>query len=192
MSHRMVGWWTNNECRRNLRKWLWHNRGISRNVLGMPVGTCLEIREYGRRDPSRWPRGTFYPQKLALTSSTSGGCSVGIVRSRTQATEVYAWGKPLKNLSQDSRKPGPDLNRAPSEQRIGALTLNQPAGSHKSYIIYSATGNRLNWKYMLRLENKCNFVIILVMYDIFNKTKLRCFNTRANYTDCATVACRRS
>jgi hypothetical protein len=28
----------------------------------------LEIREYGRRDPSRWPRGTLYPQKLALTS----------------------------------------------------------------------------------------------------------------------------
>jgi hypothetical protein len=24
----------------------------------------LEIREYGRRDPSRWPHGTFYPQKV--------------------------------------------------------------------------------------------------------------------------------
>jgi hypothetical protein len=32
-------------------------------------------------------RGTLYPQKLALTSTTSGGRSVGIVRSRTQATE---------------------------------------------------------------------------------------------------------
>jgi hypothetical protein len=29
----------------------------------------------------------LYPQKLALTSSTSGGRSVGIVRSQTQATE---------------------------------------------------------------------------------------------------------
>jgi hypothetical protein len=47
----------------------------------------LEIREYGLRDPSRWPRGTFYPQKLTLTSPTSGGRSVGIVRLRTQATE---------------------------------------------------------------------------------------------------------
>jgi hypothetical protein len=47
----------------------------------------LEIREYGRRDPSRWPRGTLYPQKFALTSLTSDGHSVGIVRSRTQATE---------------------------------------------------------------------------------------------------------
>jgi hypothetical protein len=27
------------------------------------------------------------PQKLARTSPTSGGCSVGIVRSQTQATE---------------------------------------------------------------------------------------------------------
>jgi hypothetical protein len=50
-------------------------------------GSGLESREYGHRDPSRWPRGTLYPQKLALTSPTSGGLSVGIVRSRTQATE---------------------------------------------------------------------------------------------------------
>jgi hypothetical protein len=50
-------------------------------------GSCLENREYGRRDPSRWQRGTLYPQKLAITSPTSGGRSVGIVRSRTQTME---------------------------------------------------------------------------------------------------------
>jgi hypothetical protein len=33
----------------------------------------LENREYGRRDPSRWPRGTLYPP--------------GKFRSKTQATE---------------------------------------------------------------------------------------------------------
>jgi hypothetical protein len=37
-----------------------------------------EGREYGRRDPSRWPRGT---------APTSGTRSVGIIRSRTQATQ---------------------------------------------------------------------------------------------------------
>jgi hypothetical protein len=55
----------------------------------------LEIREYGRRDPSLWTRGTFYPQKLELTSLTSCGLSVGIIRSPTQATEfslVYSVG----------------------------------------------------------------------------------------------------
>jgi hypothetical protein len=53
-------------------------------------GSGLEIREYGHRDPSRWPCGTLYPQKLAVNSSTSGGRSVGIVRSRTHSTEfVY-------------------------------------------------------------------------------------------------------
>jgi len=31
----------------------------------------------------------LYPQKLALTSPTGGGRSVGIVRSRTKATEVF-------------------------------------------------------------------------------------------------------
>jgi hypothetical protein len=49
-------------------------------------GPGLENREYDRRDPSRWPRDT-YSQKLALTSPTSGRRSVGIVHSRTQATE---------------------------------------------------------------------------------------------------------
>jgi hypothetical protein len=43
--------------------------------------------EYGRRDTSRWPSETLYPRKFALTSLTSGGCWVDMVRSRTEATE---------------------------------------------------------------------------------------------------------
>jgi hypothetical protein len=35
----------------------------------------------------RCPRDTLYPQKLALTSLTSGGRSVGIFCSQTKATE---------------------------------------------------------------------------------------------------------
>jgi hypothetical protein len=50
-------------------------------------GCCLENREYGRRDPSRCPRDILYPKKFALTSPTNGGRTVGIVRSRTQATK---------------------------------------------------------------------------------------------------------
>jgi hypothetical protein len=46
-----------------------------------------KMREYGLRDPLRWPRDILYPQKLALTSPTSGGRSVGIVLPWTQATE---------------------------------------------------------------------------------------------------------
>jgi hypothetical protein len=50
-------------------------------------GFGLENRECGRGDPLRWPRDTFYQQKLALTSPTSGGRSVDI-RLRTKATEL--------------------------------------------------------------------------------------------------------
>jgi hypothetical protein len=46
-----------------------------------------ENRDYGHRDPLRWPRDTLYPQILELTSPTRGGRLVGIVRSQTQATE---------------------------------------------------------------------------------------------------------
>jgi hypothetical protein len=51
------------------------------------LNSGLESQEYGRKDPLRWPGGTIYQQMLQLTSPTSGGCWVGIVRSRTQATE---------------------------------------------------------------------------------------------------------
>jgi hypothetical protein len=47
-------------------------------------GSGLEIREYGRRDSSPSIR-----KKLALTSLTSGGRSVGIVRLRTEATFFF-------------------------------------------------------------------------------------------------------
>jgi hypothetical protein len=49
-------------------------------------GSCLESREYGSMDPSRWPIDTLYPQKWALTSPTNDGRSVCIVLWRTQAT----------------------------------------------------------------------------------------------------------
>jgi hypothetical protein len=50
-------------------------------------GSGLGNREHGRRDPLCWPRGTPISKKLALTSPTSGGSSVGTAHSRTQGTE---------------------------------------------------------------------------------------------------------
>jgi hypothetical protein len=61
----------------------------------MILRTGLENRDYGSRDPSSWPCGTLYPQKLALILPTSGGRSVDIVRSPTQATEFVMI---LKNI----------------------------------------------------------------------------------------------
>jgi hypothetical protein len=54
-------------------------------------GSGLENREYCRGDPLRWPRDTLYPQKLTLTSPTSGGHSVRIVRLRTKATKLVCF-----------------------------------------------------------------------------------------------------
>jgi hypothetical protein len=51
-------------------------------------GSGLKIRDYGRRDPSRWSCGALYPLKLALTTATSDGRSVAVVCSRTKATEL--------------------------------------------------------------------------------------------------------
>jgi hypothetical protein len=81
-----------------LHQILWEVVGLERGAVNLvstseellgrkSTGSGLEIREYGLRDPSRWPRGILYLQKLVLTTLTSDGCSVGIVRSRTQSTE---------------------------------------------------------------------------------------------------------
>jgi hypothetical protein len=43
----------------------------------------LKTEFNGRGDPLRWPHDNLYLQKLALTSLTNGGRSVGIVRLRT-------------------------------------------------------------------------------------------------------------
>jgi hypothetical protein len=54
-----------------------------------PLVTTQENRDYGRGDPLRLPRDTLYQLKLALTSPTGGGLSVGIVRLRTKTTEFF-------------------------------------------------------------------------------------------------------
>jgi hypothetical protein len=51
-------------------------------------GSGVENRINASRDPLRWPRDTLYPQKLALTSPTSGGSSAGIVHLRTTSHGV--------------------------------------------------------------------------------------------------------
>jgi hypothetical protein len=48
----------------------------------------LKAEINGRGDPLGRPRDTLYPQKLALTSPTSGGRLVGIVRLRTKSHGV--------------------------------------------------------------------------------------------------------
>jgi hypothetical protein len=72
----------------------WEVAGLERGSLSLVSTTeellgrkssssLLENPEYGRRDPSRWPRGTLYQQKLALTSPTSSGLS------RTETMEFF-------------------------------------------------------------------------------------------------------
>jgi hypothetical protein len=58
-------------------------------LLGRNIsGSGLENREYGHVNPLRLPREILYPQKLVITSTTSGGRSAYIVRLRTKATEL--------------------------------------------------------------------------------------------------------
>jgi hypothetical protein len=68
--------------------------GLERGPLSL-VSTIEELlgRKSSGSGLENWDYGAdyatpFYPQKLTLTSPTIGGRSIGIVRSRTQATEL--------------------------------------------------------------------------------------------------------
>jgi hypothetical protein len=75
----------------------WEVVGLERGPLSL-VNTSEKLLEWkssrsgsrkteinGRGDPLRWPRDKLYTQKLTLTSPTSGGRSVGIVRLQAKA-----------------------------------------------------------------------------------------------------------
>jgi hypothetical protein len=60
------------------------------------------LYDFRSRNPSHWPRYILYPQKLALTSPTSGGRSVGKVRSRIDLSNImcnnlWMWNKTKLN-----------------------------------------------------------------------------------------------
>jgi hypothetical protein len=54
---------------------------------GKVAAPGLVNRDYGRGDPLRWPRDILYQLKLALTSPTGCGLSVGVVRLRAKTIE---------------------------------------------------------------------------------------------------------
>jgi hypothetical protein len=70
----------------NLAQWLM----LALSKGSFWVGVSLPSLEGGNKSSFRNVvfSSTLYPQKLAITSPTSGGRSVGIVRSRTQTMEV--------------------------------------------------------------------------------------------------------
>jgi hypothetical protein len=73
---------------------LWEVVGLERGplILVSTIEELLETNSSGsgleiRGDPSRWPRDTPLSAEVGTTSPSSDGRLVGIVRSRTKATE---------------------------------------------------------------------------------------------------------
>jgi hypothetical protein len=88
-------------------------------------GSGPEIRDYGRRgSDALTTRTPLYQQKLALTSTPSGGLPVGIVRSRNQSTK-FVCPKSTKNV--DKR-----LSWGLSNE-TSAATAHYPQQNHSFY-----------------------------------------------------------
>jgi hypothetical protein len=66
---------------------VWYDSLDGTSILCRVANMLMSQSGFKLSYPSCLPRGILYPQKLALTSPTSGGRSVDIVRSRTQTTE---------------------------------------------------------------------------------------------------------
>jgi hypothetical protein len=88
----------------------------------------LENREYGSRDPSHWPRGTLYPQKVGTSFADKRRSLAGIVRSRTKATELL-----VIIIVLHIRIPKCSLMLS-SYQYLGILTILFPSGFQKPCI----------------------------------------------------------
>jgi hypothetical protein len=98
----------------------------------------------------------LYPQNLALTSPTSGGRSVGIVRSRTQATESFLLYEVCIRIGQ--RKTAVTMRAGwnrPNDVRcipwfawalaVLSLQVLQPASSVTLIAIKYTTGEHVNY-----------------------------------------------
>jgi hypothetical protein len=79
--------WGENVCNNNIQ---WTGKDWEFNVRD-PFSPVYKTEINGRGDSLRWPRDTLYPLPLALTSSPSGGLSVGIVRWRTEVPEFVCF-----------------------------------------------------------------------------------------------------
>jgi hypothetical protein len=66
---------------------LLHNRSKTLTRIDKVVSS-LGLRPWGSAELNTGHH--LYPQKLALTPQMGGGRSVGMVRSRTKATELYS------------------------------------------------------------------------------------------------------
>jgi hypothetical protein len=85
-------------------------------------GSCLESREYCRRYPSRWSRGTLYPQKVG-TNFADNRRSLGRYSSLSYSDH---------GVCLYSQKPQQSLNLLVTEERYWAL-FYMPLYSHTGF-----------------------------------------------------------
>jgi hypothetical protein len=70
-------------------------------------GSGIKIWEYGCRNPSRWPRGNLYPQKLVLSSRSLGRYTSLTESFLFMLSYNWAW----RGSPQNSQNRGEDLNQ---------------------------------------------------------------------------------
>jgi hypothetical protein len=135
-------------------------------------GAVLEGRAHGRGDPLRWPRDILYPRKFTLTSLTSRVHWVGIVRSRTKATEL--------------------VNRCKKENTLLFYTTNNLNKNGLHIYIYRVL---IQWTCLLMFgcfllkENHCHEIMV-INFSNLNKRYLLGYN--AVYPNKRRLTCCRS
>ena len=103
----------------------------------------------------------LYSQKLALTSPTGGGRSVGIVRSRTKATEVF-FNAENADLAV--------VHLSLGFERVNVLPLN--SGSRKMSLSFWFPYHNFKTAYNIFSHATCPAVTVFPSFDGFHNVRM--------------------
>jgi hypothetical protein len=139
-------------------------------------GSGLEIRDHGRGDPLRWPCDTLYPQTLALTSPTSGGLSVGIVRSLQSSDSSYACANTVITTCPDRLQcqfPSGVANKGdflPRTKRLKSPADCSPSATEHMKELY------LHYSYVPLRNDSFNLIVIQLRLQFYHHSSSLCID----------------